>query len=77
MSGLGQYADDIKCGKTMASGGLMLFGVPLNFFRPYFHAFFDLLLNPLSPRSDQHETSPHDILKLSSRQLMRIFKLIR
>ena len=32
MSGLGQYADDIKCGKTMASGGLMPFGVPLNCF---------------------------------------------
>ena len=34
-------------------------------------------LNHLTPRSDQHETSPYNILTLSSKQLMRIFKLIR
>ena len=77
MSGLGQYADDIKCGKTMESGGLIyaIWGAPKLFWL-YFHAFFDLLLNPLTPRSDEHETSANDILKLSSRLLMRIFKLI-
>ena len=34
-------------------------------------------VNPLTPRSDQHKTSPHNILALSGKQLMRIFKLIR
>ena len=33
-------------------------------------------VNLLTPRSDQYETSPSDILTLSSKQLMRIFKLI-
>ena len=35
------------------------------------------LLHPLTPRIDQHETSPNNILTLPSKQLMRIFKLIR
>ena len=34
-------------------------------------------LNPLTPRSDQHETSPYNILTLSSKQVMRIFRLIK
>ena len=34
-------------------------------------------VNPLTPRSDQHKTSPHNILALSGKQPMRIFKLIR
>ena len=34
-------------------------------------------INSLTPRSDQHETSPSNILTLSSKQVMRIFKLIR
>ena len=29
-------------------------------------------VNPLTPRSDQHETSPYNILTLSSKQVMRI-----
>ena len=33
--------------------------------------------NPLTPRSDQHETSPRNILTLSSKQLMRMFILMR
>ena len=35
-------------------------------------------INPLTPRSDQHETSPHmyNIHTLSSKQVMRILKLI-
>ena len=33
--------------------------------------------NPLTPRSDQHEISPDNVLILSCKQLMRIFKLIR
>ena len=32
---------------------------------------------PLTPGIDQHETSPYNILTLSSKQRMRIFKLIR
>ena len=34
-------------------------------------------LNPLTPRSDQHGTSPYNILTLSSKQVMRIFRLIK
>ena len=34
-------------------------------------------INPSTSRSDQHETSPYNILTLSSKQVMRIFKLIR
>ena len=34
-------------------------------------------LNPLTPRSDWHVTSPYNIETLSSKQVMRIFKLIR
>ena len=34
-------------------------------------------VNPLTPRSDQHKTSPYNISELSGKQLMRIFKLIR
>ena len=34
-------------------------------------------VNPLTPRSDQHETSPCNILTLSGKQAMRIFKLLR
>ena len=33
--------------------------------------------NPLTPRSDQHVTSPYNIHTLSSHQVMRILKLIR
>ena len=40
-------------------------------------SYFHIPFNPLTPRSDQHETSPYNILTLSSKQLMRIFKLIR
>ena len=36
-----------------------------------------LLLNPLTPRSDQHATSLWDIRTLSNKQVMRILKLIR
>ena len=36
-----------------------------------------VMFNPLTLRSYQHETSPNKILTLSSKQLMRIFKLIR
>ena len=36
-----------------------------------------VIFNPLTPRSYQHEISPNKILTLSSKQLMRIFKLIR
>ena len=34
-------------------------------------------VNPSTPRSDQHVTSPCDVLMFSSKQLMRILKLIR
>ena len=34
-------------------------------------------INPLTPRSDKNITSPHDVHTLSSKQVMRIFKLIR
>ena len=33
--------------------------------------------HPLTPKNDQHETSPYNILTLSSKNLMRIFELIR
>ena len=36
-----------------------------------------LWLSPLTPRSDKHETSPCNIHTLISKQVMRIFKLIR
>ena len=34
-------------------------------------------LNPLTLRSDKHVTSPYNIHALSSKQVMRILKLIR
>ena len=34
-------------------------------------------VNPSTPRSDQHVTSPCDVHMFSSKQLMRILKLIR
>ena len=34
-------------------------------------------VNPLTPRSDWHATSPYNIHTLSSKQVMRILKLIR
>ena len=34
-------------------------------------------LNPLTPLSDEHETSPCNIHTLSSQHVMRILKLIR
>ena len=34
-------------------------------------------LNPLTPRSDQHKTSPYNIHTFFSKLVMRIFKLIR
>ena len=37
----------------------------------------NLTLNPLTPRSDSHVTSPNNIHTLSSKQVMRILKLIR
>ena len=36
-----------------------------------------VIFNPLTARSYQHEISPNKILTLSSKQLMRLFKLIR
>ena len=36
-----------------------------------------VIFNPLTPRSYQHKISPNKILTLSSKQLMRLFKLIR
>lgn len=36
-----------------------------------------LLLNPLTPRSDQHVSSLCDIRTLSNKQIRRILKLIR
>ena len=33
-------------------------------------------LNPLTPTSDQQKTSPYNILTLSSKKVMRMFKLI-
>ena len=36
-----------------------------------------IFINPLTPRSDRNITSPHDVHTLSSKQVMRIFKLIR
>ena len=34
------------------------------------------MINPLTPRGDQHETSPYSILILSSKQVMRKFQHI-
>ena len=34
-----------------------------------------IIINPLTPCSDQHETSPYNTFTLSSKQVMRIFKL--
>ena len=41
------------------------------------HPLFHQPFNPLTPRSDSHVTSPYNIHTLSSKQVMRIFKLIR
>ena len=38
---------------------------------------FLFLVNPLTPRSDQHKTSPYSIYTFFSKQVMRRFKLIR
>ena len=35
------------------------------------------LVNPLTPKSDQPVTSPYNIHTLSSKQVMRILKIIR
>ena len=53
--------------------------VHLDYFLPkdFFSQLFKKRIKPLTPRSDQHESSPCDILTLNSKQLMRIFKLIR
>ena len=37
----------------------------------------DTVLNPFSPKSDQHETSPHNIIALENRVVMRIEYMIR
>ena len=37
----------------------------------------ELMMNPLTPRSDLHVTSPYNIHQLSSKQVMRILKCIR
>ena len=37
----------------------------------------DTVLNPLSPNSDQHETSPYNINALGNRVIMRIEYMIR
>ena len=34
-------------------------------------------VNPLNPRNDEHETSPLNIHTLFSKQVMKIFELIR
>ena len=34
-------------------------------------------LNPLTPRSDKHVTSPYNVHTLFGKQVMRILKLIR
>ena len=34
------------------------------------------LTNPLTPRSDKHVTSPYNIYTLSSKQVVRLLKLI-
>ena len=34
------------------------------------------ITNPLTPRSDKHVTSPYNIHTLSSKQVVRILKLI-
>ena len=36
-----------------------------------------LNINPLTPRSDSHKTSPYNIQTFFSKQVMRIFKLVR
>ena len=36
-----------------------------------------VLPNPLTPRSDYHVTSPYSICTLSSKQVVRLLKLIR
>ena len=49
-----------------------------------YNALYDVLMfclfflfKPLTPRSDQHVTSPYNIHTLLSKQVMRIFKLRR
>ena len=37
----------------------------------------DTVLNSLSPKSDQHETSPYNINALGNRVVMRIEHMIR
>ena len=37
----------------------------------------DFPVNPLTPGCDQHKTSPYNIHTFFSKQVMRIFKLIR
>ena len=37
-------------------------------------SLFKKHFNPLTPRGDQHETSPYNILTLSSKHVMRIYK---
>ena len=44
--------------------------------RQIIHSSQLITFNPLSPRSDQHVTSPHDIHSLSRKEVIRILKLI-
>ena len=39
--------------------------------------FYKVFINPLTPQSDYHETSPYNIQTLISIQVMRRIKLIR
>ena len=42
-----------------------------------FSPFVPLFLNPLSPKSDQHEISPHNINALENMVVVRIEHMIR
>ena len=48
-----------------------------NYLRRLTKIHVHFLLNRLTPRSDEHKTSPYNIHTLFSKQVMRIFKLIR
>ena len=65
--------------ENFSSGKLSCFGVPTTLFlrvQPCFVSFNVEFINPLSPKSDQHQISPRNINALLNKVDMRITDMI-
>ena len=67
----------IRCWSLLGLKRLIKFWVFFVNIVLHFLWFLLIPLNPLTPRSDQHKTSPYNIHTFFSKQVMRTFKLIR